>query len=336
MDIRRVQMTGGSSYVLTLPKDWIMALNIRKNDPVGVMIQPDGDLMITGNINGDLIPRTKQLDLHPGTDPSGFFRILVGVYIAGYGIIEIRSKDRIGAAVRKTIREFSDLVIGLEPVEETDTRIILRDLFNPLEMPFENSFQRMTVIARGMLYDGVRALSGRDRDLALDVVLRDRDVDRLYWLVGRQTNILLHSPRNADRVKISVAEVLHYHQCCKILERVADHGVKIAQSIAQIDLDILNTQLPASTQAALQAAISVFDQSANAFLSHDPKQANRVITSSHLLEEAIHQINADILTLPTDQAMQVRKISDSIRRIGEYSSDLGEQVINFSMTREVT
>lgn len=334
MDIRKVQMTGGSSFVLTLPKDWITALNIRKNDPVGVVIQPDGDLMITGNVTGEMIPRTKQLVIEPGMDSSGFFRVLVGIYIAGYNIIDIRSKDRIPGSIRKIIREFSDLVIGLEPVEESENGIILRDLFNPLEMPFSNSFQRMNVITRGMLTDSVEALKTGDRALAQDIILRDRDVDRLYWLIERQTNMILQSPRSADRMKITITEVLHYCQTSKIVERVADHGVRIAQAVEQIESGCIDAKTISIIGEDLLAGVKVLDQSVAAFVSYDLKQANRVIGSVHHLEDSIHRMNIDILSLPTDTAVSIRKISDSIKRIGEYSSDIAEQVINFGMSHE--
>ena len=34
MDIRKVQVTGGSSYVITLPKEWANSMHIKKNDPL--------------------------------------------------------------------------------------------------------------------------------------------------------------------------------------------------------------------------------------------------------------------------------------------------------------
>lgn len=139
-------MTGGSSYVLTLPKEWIHSLNIKKNDPLGIIAQGNGDLIVTGNITETVVQREKVFAVENREEPEFFFRCLVGAYIAGYNCIEIRSKDRLSPHIRKTIREFTDQVIGLEPVEEEDTRILLRDLFNPLEMPFENSLKRMYVI----------------------------------------------------------------------------------------------------------------------------------------------------------------------------------------------
>ena len=43
MELRRVQMTGGSSFVVTLPKGWIQEMRIKKNDPVGLIVQPGRD-----------------------------------------------------------------------------------------------------------------------------------------------------------------------------------------------------------------------------------------------------------------------------------------------------
>ncbi|GAG48430.1 unnamed protein product, partial [marine sediment metagenome] len=50
MEIRRVQITGGSSYVITLPKEWIKSTNVKKNDPLGLIPQSDGTLLITSKM----------------------------------------------------------------------------------------------------------------------------------------------------------------------------------------------------------------------------------------------------------------------------------------------
>jgi len=56
MDIRKVQLTGGSTYIVSLPKSWIRDVGIKANDPIGIMTQNDGTLLIT--------PRTDQLKEH--------------------------------------------------------------------------------------------------------------------------------------------------------------------------------------------------------------------------------------------------------------------------------
>lgn len=36
MDLRRIQITGGSSFMITLPKDWADSVGLKKNDTVGL------------------------------------------------------------------------------------------------------------------------------------------------------------------------------------------------------------------------------------------------------------------------------------------------------------
>jgi len=331
MDIRRVQMTGGSSYVLTLPKEWVTSLSIRKNDPVGVMIQADGDLMITGNLTGDLPPRSRVVHIEQGMDSHMLFRILVGTYIAGYNIIEIRSKDRIPGSHRRIIRAFSDQVIGLEPVEEEETAVILRDLLSPLDLPLDTSFRRMYAVTRSMITDSVEGLKSGDTGRVQDVEFRDRDVDRLFWLISRQTNMILQSPRNAERMKSSISEVFHYLQAGRIVERVADHGVLIARSICMIESGTVAEDVLTTIGRVLSEVVILFDQSVAAFFSRDLKKANRIFGSTGVIEQSLHQINQDILSLPTDSVIIVRRITDSIRRIGEYSGDIAERVIDFGV-----
>jgi phosphate uptake regulator len=335
MEIRKVQMTGGSSYVLTLPKDWVHSLNIKKNDPLGVITQGNGDLIITGNITESNIQRRKIFYIETREDPVSFFRNLVGSYIAGYNCIDIRSKDRITPLFRKTIRDFTDQVIGLELVEEESTSILLRDLFNPLEMPFENSLKRMYVITKGMYADSIGALCTRDKSLALDVVLRDREVDRLYWLIARQANIILHYPRYGERMNTSIIQVIHFFQTAKIVERIADHAVLIAQSIQELDLTVVKEETTTVVRAASEEVMKTFDKSITIFFSNDLHKANRIIESVYLHQDTYHLINDEILLLPTQIALFVRKISDSIRRVEEYSADIAELVINYEMSLNI-
>lgn len=324
-------MTGGSSFVLTLPKAWIQSLHIKKNDPLGVITQNNGDLIITGNITETTSQREKIFDIEAGQDPISFFRSLVGAYIAGYNNIEIRSKNRIPSVIRKTIRNFSDQVIGIEPVEEEDTKILLRDLFNPLEMPFENSIKRMYVITKGMHADAVDALASQDTALAHEVVSRDREVDRLYWLIARQANIILHYPMYGERIQISITQVALFFQTARIIERIADHAVLITKSSQEVNLSQVTEETAIAVKRASEEAMLTFDQSITTFFSHDLKKANRIIESVYLKKDVFHQINDEILLLPTQIALLVRKISDSIRRVEEYSADIAELVINFEM-----
>ena len=106
MEIRRVQMTGGASVVVTLPKDWAEGQKIKKNDPVGLTVQPDGTLLVTKRITEEPLQRLKEIDTSNITDPAFLFRMLIGTYITGFNVIRITTKQRFPPFVRTVVREW--------------------------------------------------------------------------------------------------------------------------------------------------------------------------------------------------------------------------------------
>lgn len=334
MEIRRVQMTGGSSYVITLPKDWIESSGIKKNDPLGILVQPDGTLLISKNTSGEQIQRIKNLEINIGIDPDFFLRILIGVYIAGYNTIQISTRDRMTGSIRMKLREFSNMVIGPEFIEETDSSVIIKDLLNPLEMPIQNSLKRMYIIVKGMHIDAIEAFITHDTELMNDVIDRDNDVDRLFWLVARQTNMIMHNVHLSKKMNVNISDMLPHFQIARIIERVGDHSVRIAKNGIKIHNEKIPESITEHIKIASRGTLSIFENSIESFFSHDLKKANNSIENMHKQEESISRINTEILSLPVNLAVTIRNITDSIRRSGEYSADIAENVINYEMMIE--
>src|SRR5208337_1163701 len=222
MEIRRVQMTGGASFVVTLPKDWAEAQKIKKNDPVGLTVQPDGTLLVTKKITEEPLQKVKEIDSSTVTDPAFLFRMLIGTYITGFTTIRITSKQRFPPFVRSVVRDFTQMTIGQEVVEETETVIVIKDLLNPSEMPFDNTIKRMFVIVKTMHEDAITALETHNKTLAQDVINRDMDADRLNWLIARQTNMIMQNASLSRKMGISTGMAMNYYQLSRIIERVGD------------------------------------------------------------------------------------------------------------------
>ena len=137
METRKVQQTGGSSFIISLPKQWIRKHGVEKNDLLGILSQPDGNLLITPKIESRISSSRKKIDIDEIIDSNFLFRLLIGTYIMGYSEIQISSSKKIDSLIRDTIINFTQIVIGPEIIEETNNQIILKDLLNPKEMPFE-------------------------------------------------------------------------------------------------------------------------------------------------------------------------------------------------------
>lgn len=334
MEIRKVQITGGSSYIVSLPKQWIKSANIQKNDPVGLIAQPDGSLLITPKIGGESTHRTRVFEVGAATDRTYLLRLLVGAYIAGFTAIRLESRERLPPFILHLVREFTQMAIGLEVVGETDASITIKDLLNPVEMPFENTIKRMHLLTRGMQQDAMAAVRGRDTALAGNAAVRKTEVDRLHWLVARQNNLIIIDAALSRRMDIPVTRAAYYLQVSGIIERIADHTTRVAQNA----LALIDREAEAATldlmEKANALALEIFSWSMETFYTGDIKKANATLQRVRDLEEMTREIAARVLRFEAVTAIPAGQIAESIRRIGEYSGNISESVINYTVGEE--
>jgi phosphate uptake regulator len=334
MEIRRVQVTGGSSFVVTLPKEWADGQKIKKNDPVGLITQPDGTLLVTTKVTEEPVHRIKEIDIASVSDPAFLFRLLIGTYISGFTMIRITTKQRFPPFVRTVVRDYTQMTIGQEVVEETETVIAIKDLLNPAEMPFDNTIRRMFVIVKNMHEDAIAALETQNKTLAEDVIARDTDPDRLNWLVARQTNMIMQNASLSRRMGISPGMAMHYFMLSRIIERVGDHAVRIAENVQPIAGFELDRKITGAIRKASTMSLEIFDRSIVSFFNSDMKDAHRNIESITALEKICGDINNMVLKQDTLIAIHVGYIAESIRRSGEYAGDISETIINLLVEHE--
>jgi phosphate uptake regulator len=327
-------MTGGSSLVVTLPKEWTKAMQLQKNDPVRVTAQPDGTLLIAARDSDDQVQRSKDLDVTSCTNPTYLFRTLIGCYIAGFTVITVRSNTRLSPFVRTVVRDFTQMTIGQEVTEETETAIRIKDLLNPTELPFENTLKRMSVIIRTMHEDGVAAIETRDRALADEVTREDRDVDRLHWLVARQSNMVIRDGNLARKMGIDPGEASSYASVSRILERIGDHAVRIAKNAAEIAEHQLEPEVISRLRQASAFSLEILDRALTSFFTRDMPLANETIEEVRRAEFFSEQVHTMALSLPAGPAVALGYVAESIRRSGEYSGDIAETAINHAIVRE--
>jgi phosphate uptake regulator len=328
MEIRRVQMTGGSSYALTLPKEWITSLNIKKNDPIGLLKQSDGTLLITPKINRERTQRTKEFRVDNTTNTNYLYRKLIGAYIAGYNSIEVLSKDRIKPSIQSIVRKFTQTAIGQEVVEETDKSIIIKDLMNPAEMPFTRTLKRMHIMAKGMYEDTISALKHNDKKVVEEVISRDDELDRLHWLVARQHNIILRNIDFAEKMNTTIENAETAFLISRIIERIGDHIIKISKNSIEIIDEPIDEKLLDKLHEASMLSLTLFNKSISAFIRKELTSANMNIESVKQLEQVCAKLITQTHHQESPTAVAIGNIVDSIRRIGEYSEDISENVIN--------
>jgi len=334
MEVRKVQMTGGSSYVITLPKEWIKSNNITKNNPLGLTIKPDGSLLITTKLTEKKIQRIKEVDVNEKTNDAFLLRQLIGAYIAGYNSIKIKSETKVSLKVRSSVRKFTQITIGQEVVEESDKTIVIKDLLKPAEMPFNSTIKRMHLMVKSMHEDAIKTLESKNKKVIEEIMLKENDVDRLHWLVARQYNMMLQDLDLAEKMNITLTLASTYFLISRIIERMADHVVRIARNVQKLTGDKLDIKTKRKIQNASDIALSIFNKSIGSFFRKEIVSSNKNIDSVQTLGTLCEEINSSVTKKPGSIALSVGYITESIRRIGEYAEDLSEIAINYLVNTE--
>jgi phosphate uptake regulator len=182
--------------------------------------------------------------------------------------------------------------------------------------------------------DGVAAIETRDRALADEVTREDRDVDRLHWLVARQSNMVIRDGNLARKMGIDPGEASSYASVSRILERIGDHAVRIAKNAAEIAEHQLEPEVISRLRQASAFSLEILDRALTSFFTRDMPLANETIEEVRRAEFFSEQVHTMALSLPAGPAVALGYVAESIRRSGEYSGDIAETAINHAIVRE--
>ncbi len=333
LEIRRVQKTGASTMTVSLPKDWIVANSIKPGTPVAVRVLNDGTVSIDPRMHEEREESRKVIMVDENETKEHLTRKLIGAYLAGYNVIEVRSKGRLDLDLKHGVKEISRMVIGPEVIEETSNTIVLHDLSDPVELPQEKCVRRMHLIVDSMHKDAIASLKDQDAALAQDVIDRDADVDRLYWMAVKQYNLILKDRKLGEKIGVDIFEGMSLMLVARGVERIGDHAEKIAHhSLILTESHSKITDVGEIGDLSDQA-IRILDKAMQAFFLKDIESANGIIDQGDELVQNCQNIGVNSRSPTNASVVAKTSILDSITRTAMYAMDIAEIAINGAMRR---
>ena len=331
METRKIQQTGGSTYIISLPKQWADKVGIEPGIRVGVQPQTNGTLLICPDTNTKPL-RKKTLDI---TNVFGnpLEREFIAAYLAGYDIIEFVSA-KISSEQKKILRTVCYKLIGPEIIEENATSVLIQDLLSPSDLPIKKAVQRMALITSSMFNDCMLSLYNCDTDLATDLVERDDEVDRLYLVIAKQFKSILCGNSFIDSSQSPIESYHDLRMAATPIERIADHCQRIAQVVLQFHPKLDSKRINEIKKLS-ELASETFKKSIEALYDSNSKLANQMIENQKTMNELIAQFNRDHFEKTKDSPLEtliaMRTVVDSIGRITDYAANIAETAINASI-----
>jgi len=332
---RKLQVTGGSTFILSLPKEWAIRNELKRGSSMVVREEDDGSLSIAPS---KFVKKEKQdeafIKASVNDNPDAVMRTAISAYLGGYNILHIRASSQkvLSSKVRNHLKNFArHYLVGTEIVIDTPMELTLQVLLNYPELTVQNALSRMSIIASSMHKEAVVALKKLDYSAAKSVIETDREVNRFGLYIVRLLKLAVSNPRIVREIGLnSQRDCLGYRLIAKAVERTADHATKIAENTLCLQEQV-NQELLEKISELSSLAISMFENAMDALFRRDFNLAETVIEKIGQVHKLEKEAVLSTQNIKTEEVVNLRLLIESVRRTAEYASDISEVVLNLNV-----
>jgi len=337
-ETRKIQFTGKSSYIVSLPKQWIMELGLKQGDQIRMVRKGSSTL--------ELYPpkfesRTQKkenavIEIDGEEEASSIVRKLISLYFLGYKTINVKPKNgRLSGHQRNAVKEaVKRMLMGSEIIADSSVGITVQVLVNLLELSVDGAFKRMIHLAKSMSNDALLAVKENNLELAQEVINTDDEVDRFGFYIIRQLKIAIQNEHMLKEMGFRNARnCLGYRLVVKNIERTGDHAAFIAKDLLEFKKPV-KREILQKLQDMNEFCLSVLDDACLALFKEDYNQAERTITKTDEVVKFEKKVrDASKLLKDDEEIYRIRRMTENIRRIAEYASDIAEIVLNMNVEK---
>ncbi len=338
-ETRKIQFTGKSSYIVSLPKQWVMDLGLKQGDQIRMIRKGSSTLEIYPPKFETRSQKKEDATIEiDDEETSSIVRKLISLYFLGYKTINIKPKTgRLSPNQRNTVKEaVKRMLMGSEIISDSSGGITVQVLVNLLELSVDGAFKRMIHLAKSMSNDAILAMRENNLELAQEVINTDDEVDRFGFYIIRQLKIAIQNEHMLKEMGFRNArDCLGYRLVVKNIERTGDHAAFIAKDVLEFKKPV-KKDIVEKIEEMNEFALSVLDDSCLALFKEDYVQAEKTIEKTNEIIKYEKRVRDASKSLKDDEEIyRIRRMTENIRRISEYASDIAEIVLNMNIEKSL-
>ncbi len=334
---RKLQLTGGSTFTLSLPIKWVREAGVKQGDELTLIQRADTSLVITALKQKQERIKSAEFALSAKESFEGNFRYLISHYLVGYDTVKLLSPHGFKAEERKRIKEeVRKRLIGMEIVGESSKEIVLKSFLKYEDFTLQDAIRSMSKIIMSMHADAISSLDKSEPNLAEDVIERDNEIDRFYLLIVRQLKAAMSDPELAKKIGMNrQRDSLGYRIIVKSMERIGDHIENVARKSKKMTAPDRIKSLDSIKEIGISTK-ELFSKTLTSLSDNDIGKANEVIEDAKSVTAGVEAANERVLA--EEQGITGRicilSILESLERIAKYCEDIAEVTINMGITKE--
>jgi len=279
VEVRKLQLIGGSSYMVSLPKNWVRSNRLKQGDELLLIVEDDIVKIVPKKISEDYkIVRAEITDL-PRYDEKFLERFIYALFIQGLDEVVIEDKGLTPRIIAK-ISSIVHSIIGMEVIDASNGRVVLRTLTTS-EFDIDGVLNRMAQIIEGVFDGIIDCLTLGDMEGLKDVRNLEDDTDRLYLLAIRLENRIMRDISSPSRWN-ELRHILGLRLVAKFLEEIADDLYDFSEKVPEISEDCKGNII-----MFLEDLNSAFSKVMKAYSSGDIGLAEDSISQANEIEDLL-------------------------------------------------
>lgn len=223
---------GNSSYIITLPKNWIDKHKLKKGDTIHVEETSESDLVLTAKRKRNNIePKSVTINVD-GKEVDELRREVTSAYIDNYSEIILAGKTLKEKAPKIIIEN-----IGMEMFEQTTDQIILKDILDFDAIYAEKIVRRLDNLIRSMFEDlriGLEKESFNEW-IFKEMKMADAEINKLYFLLLKIIRKGQSDPLVAKNLDMSNKDLSDLQWFILHLEYLGDEIKRVARTLMKHD-----------------------------------------------------------------------------------------------------
>ncbi|MFA5862597.1 MAG: AbrB/MazE/SpoVT family DNA-binding domain-containing protein [Candidatus Thermoplasmatota archaeon] len=297
MDTRKVQLIGGTTLSVSLPKTWVDRVGLKPGDRIGFDPRPDGRLVLRLESASGAAPaamRGVTLDATFLT-PEQLTRRIDALYLSGADRFEVTSRHPFTAELSAAIDRFPRKIAGFEIIEQSPQRIILHDMVNPQAFDLYHSFDRVYGVASSIHREILSAMTSRDAARLARIQAKAEDVNRLRWVAAKQERRAIES-----ELPLSRLDAFACASAIDLAQRLGHNGAQLGDAVglllrSEVEERVLSGLVEVGTRA-----LTICDEAARAFYKADLVAAEAALDRVGPFDERMAELAdfATTITLP--------------------------------------
>ena len=341
MEPRKVQKTGYNSLSLTLLKQWTANQKIQHGDTLYCREEDDGTMrLIPGNLAQELdrkIESYYEIALDSYREPVPIGQMIISNYIMGRNHIAITSSQKLSNRQLGEIRSTMNHLMGMGIMEENSHQVALQVALDRTQFTLSSLLKRFYQLIALMLTEAIESIAHLDQEAARNVIQREIEADKLYWLIAR----LIHTtrPRRTGidtRVVESTMELMGNRAVARDIGVIGDSAEAIATEVIRMR----ELGLPPPPKQVYEKILEIHGETESllreamaALLSRDLAMAKQALSRQVKTRSGNEALCDSInwLESPSRNTLSLQVLAIQLRNISSAASSIATMAIDRSL-----